>query len=105
MKFKQAVPVFCPQVEALQAEMRGSSLVCQSSSEQNLQLQHTVQRQQTMLQESTSRVAELEDRQALLLEQVDRQTDRQILYCPQRGTLFPQPVSYIQHNEPTSVRD
>lgn len=64
--------VLCPQVEALQAEMRGSSLVCQSSSEQNLQLQHTVQRQQTMLQESTSRVAELEDRQALLLEQVDR---------------------------------
>lgn len=92
--------VLCPQVEALQAEMRGSSLVCQSSSEQNLQLQHTVQRQQTMLQESTSRVAELEDRQALLLEQVDR-----YFYCPQRGTLFPQPVSYIQHNEQTSIRD
>eukprot|EP00063_Salmo_salar_P003750 XP_013978585.1 PREDICTED: coiled-coil domain-containing protein 18 isoform X2 [Salmo salar] len=71
-RYERELETSAKEVEALQAEMRGSSLVCQSSSEQNLQLQHTVQRQQTMLQESTSRVAELEDRQALLLEQVVR---------------------------------
>ncbi|XP_029563565.1 coiled-coil domain-containing protein 18 isoform X1 [Salmo trutta] len=71
-RYERELETSAKEVEALQAEMRGSSLVCQSSSEQNLQLQHTVQRQQTMLQESTSRVAELEDRQALLLEQVGR---------------------------------
>ncbi|XP_071011242.1 coiled-coil domain-containing protein 18-like [Oncorhynchus clarkii lewisi] len=71
-RYERELETNAKEVEALQAEMRGSSLVCQSSSEQNLQLQHTVQRQQTMLQESTSRVAELEDRQALLLEQVGR---------------------------------
>ncbi|CAB1324069.1 unnamed protein product [Coregonus sp. 'balchen'] len=71
-RYERELETSAKEVEALQAEMRGSSLVCQSSSEQNLQLQHTVQRQQTMLQKSTSRVAELEDRQALLLEQVGR---------------------------------
>uniref|UniRef100_A0A665UH12 Coiled-coil domain containing 18 n=1 Tax=Echeneis naucrates TaxID=173247 RepID=A0A665UH12_ECHNA len=57
-------------VSSLQEKLQSTSLVCQSSSEQNLQLQLSLQQQQTMLTESTSRISELEESQSQLQSQV-----------------------------------
>ncbi|KAM7379087.1 hypothetical protein PAMP_004661 [Pampus punctatissimus] len=57
-------------VSSLQEKLHSTSLVCQSSSKQNLQLQLSLQQQQTMLTESTARIAELEESQSQLQRQV-----------------------------------
>ncbi|XP_053185559.1 coiled-coil domain-containing protein 18 [Scomber japonicus] len=57
-------------VSSLQEKLHTASLDCQSSSEQNLQLQLSLQQQQTMLTESTARIAELEESQSQLQRQV-----------------------------------
>ncbi|XP_008431594.1 coiled-coil domain-containing protein 18 [Poecilia reticulata] len=57
-------------MSCLQEKLHSTSLVCQSSSEQNLQLQESLQQQQTMLTESTARVSELEESQSHLQRQV-----------------------------------
>lgn len=59
------------QVASLQEKLHGTSLICQSTSEQNLQLQLSLQQQQTMLSESTARISELEESQNQLQKQVD----------------------------------
>ncbi|KAM9791621.1 scinderin like b isoform 1-T2 [Syngnathus typhle] len=53
-----------------QEKLHGVTRVAQSSSEQNLQLQLSLQQQQTMLSESTARIAELEESQSQLQQQV-----------------------------------
>uniref|UniRef100_W5MAY9 Coiled-coil domain containing 18 n=1 Tax=Lepisosteus oculatus TaxID=7918 RepID=W5MAY9_LEPOC len=58
------------EVEALQAEARRSTLTVQEAAQGNLQLQHSLHQQQDMLQQSTARIAELEDSQAQLQRQV-----------------------------------
>ncbi|XP_034411805.1 coiled-coil domain-containing protein 18 isoform X2 [Cyclopterus lumpus] len=57
-------------VSSMQEKLHSASLVCQSSSEQNLQLQLSLQRQQTMLTESTAHISELEESQSQLQTQV-----------------------------------
>nr|XP_020471831.1 coiled-coil domain-containing protein 18 isoform X2 [Monopterus albus] len=57
-------------VASLQQKLHSASLVCQSSSEQNLQLQLSLQQQTTMLTESTVRISELEESQSQLQKQV-----------------------------------
>ncbi|KAF3699148.1 Coiled-coil domain-containing protein 18 Sarcoma antigen NY-SAR-24 [Channa argus] len=57
-------------VTSLQEKLHSTSLVCQNSSEQNLQLQLSLQQQQTMLTESTARISELEESQSQLHKQV-----------------------------------
>ncbi|XP_037537935.1 coiled-coil domain-containing protein 18 [Nematolebias whitei] len=57
-------------VSFLQEKLHSTSVVCQSSSEQNLQLQVSLQQQQAMLTESTARVSELEESQSQLEKQV-----------------------------------
>lgn len=59
------------QVDALRARLEDSALASRSSSEHNVQLQCSLQRQQAMLQESAARVAELEECQAQLESQVN----------------------------------
>lgn len=59
-----------PQVLSLQEKLHSASLVCQSSGEQNLQLQLSLQQQQTMLTESAARISELEESQSQLQTQV-----------------------------------
>lgn len=64
-------PLFLPpQVSSLQEKLHSARLVCQSSSEQNLQLQLSLQQQQTMLTESTAHISELEESQSRLQTQV-----------------------------------
>lgn len=58
------------QLSQLQEELRRKCVAYQSSSEENLQLQHSMQNQHTMLQESTSRIAQLEESQSQLQSQV-----------------------------------
>lgn len=58
------------QLSSLQQKLQSTSLVCQSSTEHNLQLQLSLQQQQTMLTESTARVSELEESQSRLQRQV-----------------------------------
>lgn len=55
---------------SLQEKLHSTSLVCHSSSEHNLQLQLSLQQQQTMLTESTARISELEESQSQLQKQV-----------------------------------
>lgn len=62
--------MFCAQLKSLQEKLHSTSLVYQSSSEENLKLQQTLQQQQTMLTESTTRVSELEESQSQALSQV-----------------------------------
>uniref|UniRef100_A0A3Q4M603 Coiled-coil domain containing 18 n=1 Tax=Neolamprologus brichardi TaxID=32507 RepID=A0A3Q4M603_NEOBR len=50
-------------------KLHSTTLVCQSSSEENLQLQLSLQQQQTMLTESSARVSELEESQSQLHRQ------------------------------------
>ncbi|XP_075954725.1 coiled-coil domain-containing protein 18 isoform X1 [Anarhichas minor] len=57
-------------VSSLQEKLHGATLVCQSSNEQNLQLQLSLQQQQTMLTESTAHISELEESQSQLQKQV-----------------------------------
>lgn len=47
----------------LQEKLCSANQVCQSTSEQNLQLQLSLQQQQTMLTESTAHISELEESQ------------------------------------------
>ncbi|XP_061588611.1 coiled-coil domain-containing protein 18 isoform X2 [Cololabis saira] len=58
------------QVSSLQEKLHSTNLTCQSSTEQNLQLQLCLQQQQSMLTESTARVSELEESQSQLQSQV-----------------------------------
>ncbi|XP_046731837.1 coiled-coil domain-containing protein 18 isoform X2 [Silurus meridionalis] len=60
------------ELSVLQEALRSRALACSSSSEENLQLQRSMQRQQAMLQESTSRIAQLEDCQIHLQNQVSQ---------------------------------
>ncbi|XP_077581432.1 coiled-coil domain-containing protein 18 [Stigmatopora nigra] len=53
-----------------QETLNGVSRVAQSSNEQNLQLQLSLRQQQTMLTEGTARIAELEENQSQLQQQV-----------------------------------
>nr|XP_057923330.1 coiled-coil domain-containing protein 18-like isoform X1 [Doryrhamphus excisus] len=55
---------------SLQEKLNGVTRVADSSSDQNLQLQLSLQQLQTMLTESTARIAELEDSQSQLQQQV-----------------------------------
>ncbi|KAJ3595534.1 hypothetical protein NHX12_004837 [Muraenolepis orangiensis] len=57
-------------IACLQEELRGTGLVCESSTQQTVQLQLSLQQQQAMLTESSARIAELEDSQSLLQKQV-----------------------------------
>ncbi|XP_058484472.1 coiled-coil domain-containing protein 18 isoform X2 [Solea solea] len=57
-------------VSSLQEKLHSTSLVCQRSTEENMQLQLSLQQQQTMLSESTARISELEDSQSQLQRQV-----------------------------------
>ncbi|XP_044076253.1 coiled-coil domain-containing protein 18 isoform X2 [Siniperca chuatsi] len=57
-------------VSSLQEKLHSAGLVCQSSSEQNLQLQLSLQQQQTMLTESAAHISELEESQSQLQTQV-----------------------------------
>ncbi|KAM6989144.1 coiled-coil domain-containing protein 18 [Tautogolabrus adspersus] len=57
-------------VSSLQEKLHSASLECQSSSEQNLQLQLSLQQQQTMLAESTAHISELEESQSQLQTEV-----------------------------------
>uniref|UniRef100_A0A8D3A116 Coiled-coil domain containing 18 n=1 Tax=Scophthalmus maximus TaxID=52904 RepID=A0A8D3A116_SCOMX len=57
-------------MSSLQEKLHSTSLACQRSSEQNLQLQLSLQQQQTMLTESTHRIADLEESQCQLQGQV-----------------------------------
>ncbi|KAM9719760.1 coiled-coil domain-containing protein 18 isoform 1-T1 [Menidia menidia] len=57
-------------VASLQEKLHSAGLLCQSSTEQNLQLQLSLQQQESMLTESTARVSELEESQSLLQRQV-----------------------------------
>ncbi|XP_060899410.1 coiled-coil domain-containing protein 18 [Labrus mixtus] len=57
-------------VSSLQEKLHRASLECQSSSEQNLQLQLSLQQQQTMLAESTAHISELEESQSQLQTEV-----------------------------------
>ncbi|XP_051944107.1 coiled-coil domain-containing protein 18 isoform X1 [Hippocampus zosterae] len=58
------------QVRSQQEKLHDATQVAQTSSEQNLQLQLSLQQQQTMLTESTARIAELEESQSQLQQQV-----------------------------------
>ncbi|XP_077393979.1 coiled-coil domain-containing protein 18 [Festucalex cinctus] len=58
------------QLFSQQEKLHSVTWVAQSSSEQNLQLQLSLQQQQTMLTESTARIAELEDSQSQMQQQV-----------------------------------
>ncbi|XP_053507325.1 coiled-coil domain-containing protein 18 isoform X1 [Ictalurus furcatus] len=60
------------ELSVLQEAVRSRTLACESSSEENLQLQRSMQRQHAMLQESTSRIAQLEDSQSHLQSQVSQ---------------------------------
>lgn len=68
----------CFQVRSLQEKLHSTSLVCRSSSEENLKLQQTLQEQQTMLTESTRRVSELEESQSQLHTQVRKRKSPQL---------------------------
>ncbi|KAF3858777.1 hypothetical protein F7725_011978 [Dissostichus mawsoni] len=48
-------------VSSLQEKLHSTTLVCQSSGEQNLQLQLSLQQQQSMLTESSAHISELEE--------------------------------------------
>lgn len=58
------------QLSQLQEELKRKCVAYQSSSEENLQLQHSIQNQHTMLQESMLRIAQLEESQSQLQSQV-----------------------------------
>ncbi|XP_026802124.3 coiled-coil domain-containing protein 18 isoform X2 [Pangasianodon hypophthalmus] len=60
------------ELSVLQEEVRSRALACESSGEENLQLQRSMQRQHAMLQESTSRIGQLEDSQSHLQSQVSQ---------------------------------
>ncbi|KAA0719027.1 Coiled-coil domain-containing protein 18 [Triplophysa tibetana] len=60
------------ELSELQEELRRKCLAYQHSSEENLQLQNSIQNQHTMLQESTSRIAQLEESQSQLQSQVSQ---------------------------------
>ncbi|CAB1429621.1 unnamed protein product [Pleuronectes platessa] len=57
-------------VSSLQERLHSTSLECQRSSEQNLQLQLSLQQQQNMLTEGTAHISDLEDNQCQLQRQV-----------------------------------
>lgn len=63
-------PSSSSQLSSLQEKLHTASLDCHSSGEQNLQLQLSLQQQQTMLTESTTRITELEESQSQLQRQV-----------------------------------
>lgn len=54
----------------LQEKNHSATQVCQSTNEQNLQLQLSLQQQQTMLTESAAHISELEESQNQLQTQV-----------------------------------
>lgn len=60
------------ELSVLQEALRSRALAFESSSEENVQLQHSIQRHHTMLQDSTSRIVQLEDSQSLLQNQVSQ---------------------------------
>ncbi|XP_056329051.1 coiled-coil domain-containing protein 18 [Danio aesculapii] len=60
------------ELSQLQEELRRKCEAYQSSSEENLQLQHSIQNQHCMLEESTSRITQLEESQSLLQSQVSQ---------------------------------
>ncbi|KAM9440276.1 coiled-coil domain-containing protein 18 isoform 1-T1 [Clarias gariepinus] len=60
------------ELSVLQEALRSRALACESSTEENLQLQRSMQRQHTMLQDSTGRIAQLEDSQSHLQSQVSQ---------------------------------
>lgn len=53
-------------MSSLQEKLRSATQVCQSTNEQNLQLQISLQQQQTMLADSTAHISELEESQSQL---------------------------------------
>ncbi|KAI4894106.1 hypothetical protein NFI96_020168, partial [Prochilodus magdalenae] len=58
------------ELSALQEAVKSRAFACKSSTEENLQLQRSIQRQHSMLQESTTRIAQLEESQIQLQSQV-----------------------------------
>lgn len=58
------------QVEALQVELKNNAQAAETSSKYMAQLQFSLQQQEAMLQESSARVSELEESQALLQRRV-----------------------------------
>ncbi|MBN3313228.1 CCD18 protein, partial [Atractosteus spatula] len=69
-QYEKQLEMKSKEVEDLQAEVRRSTLTVQEAAHSNLQLQHSLHQQQDMLQQSTARIAELEDSQAQLQRQV-----------------------------------
>lgn len=61
-----------PQVSSLQEQLHSASLDHQSCTQQNLQLQLSLQQQQNMLTDSTAHISELEESQSQLQAQVSR---------------------------------
>ncbi|XP_051989334.1 LOW QUALITY PROTEIN: coiled-coil domain-containing protein 18-like [Xyrauchen texanus] len=60
------------ELSELQEELRRKCVAFQCSSEENLQLQDSIENQHTMLQDSTSRIAQLEESQSQLQSQVSQ---------------------------------
>ncbi|XP_066548781.1 coiled-coil domain-containing protein 18 [Amia ocellicauda] len=69
-QFQKRLEMKSKEVEALQVELRARVLSLQDSTQHSQQLQHSLQQQQGMLQQSTARVAELEDSQTRLQTQL-----------------------------------
>lgn len=84
MQIVVVIQLFCAfipfQMTSLQEKLHSTSLVCQRSSEHNMQLQLSLQQQQTMLTESTARISELEENQSQLQKQVGRNCQKAFKY-------------------------
>ncbi|KAM3915698.1 coiled-coil domain-containing protein 18 [Leptodactylus fuscus] len=60
------------EVQCLQKEMKLRTQSLQETAEENVRLQHTLQQQQQMLQQATTRIGDLEDNQAELEKQISK---------------------------------
>ncbi|XP_062844063.1 coiled-coil domain-containing protein 18 isoform X2 [Trichomycterus rosablanca] len=60
------------ELSVLQEAVRSRTSDCERCSEENLQLQRAIQRQHSMLQESSTHIAQIEDNQSHLQNQVSR---------------------------------
>ncbi|CAN9503205.1 unnamed protein product [Ophioblennius macclurei] len=70
MSYEEGLRKSKEQASSLQEKLCNARLVCESSGQQNLQLQLSLQQQKTVLAESADRVSELEESQSRLKQQV-----------------------------------
>ncbi|XP_028667283.1 coiled-coil domain-containing protein 18-like isoform X1 [Erpetoichthys calabaricus] len=68
--FEKQLKRKCEEVQQLQKELKCSIETLQETSEQNMRLQQMLEEQQLMLQQSTTRVGELEDHQSELQKMI-----------------------------------